>query len=55
MQTIEVLVVMAHGVDLRLHMAQLVDRLHLTGDPRTGATELPANPREALEGLVFQR
>ncbi|MCY1298660.1 hypothetical protein D9M70_481560 [compost metagenome] len=55
MQAVEVLVVVAHGVDLGLHVAQLVDRLHLAGDPRTGATEVPADAGEALVGLVLQR
>jgi hypothetical protein len=32
MQAVEVLVVVAHGVDLRLHVAQFVDGLHLAGD-----------------------
>ena len=55
MQAVEVLVVVAHGVDLRLHVAQFVDGLHLAGDPCTGAAELPADPGETLIGLVFQR
>ncbi len=54
-QTIKVLVVVAHGVQLGLHMTQLVNRLHLAGYPRTGPAEMPADLGIALKRAVFQR
>jgi hypothetical protein len=55
MQAVEVLVVVTHGVYLGLHVAQFIDGLHLAGDACPGTTELPADPREPLIGLVLQR
>ncbi|MNM95424.1 hypothetical protein D3C81_1078690 [compost metagenome] len=54
MQAVEVLVVVAHRVHLGLHVAQLVDRLHLAGHPRTGTAKVPADPGEPLVSLIFQ-
>src|SRR5690554_3278156 len=54
-QAVKVLVVMAHGVLLGLGMTQLVNRLHLAGNPCTGTTELATNLGVTLEGSVLKR
>ncbi len=54
-ETVEELVVLADGVDLGLHVAQFVDRLHLAGDLRADSGELaPGHGETAVRG-VFQR
>ena len=55
LKAVEKFVVMAHGVDLRLHMAQFVDRLHLAGNARADAAELPPHMGIALKSLIFER
>ena len=48
------LVVMAHRMLLGLGVAQLINRLHLTGNTRPGPTELATHFGVALESRVFQ-
>ena len=52
---VEMLVVMANGVDLRLCVAQFVNRLHLASDLRPLTTKLPCQTCKAAMRLVFQR
>ena len=55
LKAVEKLVVMAHGVDLRLHMAQFVNRLHLAGNACADAAKLPPHMGVTLISLVFER
>ena len=54
LETIEELVVVAHRMDLGLHVAQLIQGLHLAGHPGTHTTKLTANMGKALISLIFQ-
>ena len=53
LKAIKELVVMAHGMNLGLYMTQLINRLHLRGNPRTNTTELTADMGITLIGLIF--
>src|SRR5690606_41147013 len=55
LKAIEKLVVMAHGVDLRLDVTQFINRLHLARNTGADAAELTAHMGIALVSLVFQR
>ncbi len=54
-QPVEVLVEVADGVELRLRMAQLVDRLHLAGHARAHAAQRSPGHRIAAVRRVFER
>ena len=55
LEAVEIFVVVAHGMDLGLHMTQFVDRLHLRGYARTDSTKLATDVSVALVSLIFER